>query len=168
MSIFLYVLLSFSTVDCTNGVNTIVKVDYANTKECILEENVPIYEWKLEIPKIELLAQIEEGTTVEILDEYIGHFENTSKISGNIVLAAHNRGYKVNYFEKLKDLEIGDEVIYTVNNLKKIYKISSKNIIKDTDVKVLEKTDENILTLITCVENEPSLRRCLMAKEINK
>ena len=39
---------------------------------------------------------------------------------------------------------------------------------KDTDVKVLEKTDENILTLITCVENEPSLRRCLIAKEINK
>ena len=74
----------------------------------------------------------------------------------------------MNYFEKLKDLEIGDEVIYTVNNLKKIYKISSKNIIKDTDVKVLEKTDENILTLITCVENEPSLRRCLIAKEINK
>ena len=65
-------------------------------------------------------------------------------------------------------MEIGDEVIYTVNNLKKIYKISSKNIIKDTDVKVLEKTDENILTLITCVENEPSLRRCLIAKEINK
>lgn len=170
MSIFLYVLLSFSTVDYTNSVNTIVEANYMSTNEYISEENEeePIYEWKLEIPRIGLSAQISEGTSEEILNEYIGHFENTNKNSGNIALAAHNRGYKVNYFERLKELEIGDEVIYTVNNLVKEYEISSKNIIKDTEVEVLEKTDENILTLITCVENEPSLRRCLIAKERKK
>lgn len=85
---------------------------------------------------------------------------------GNVSLAAHNRGYSVNYFSRLKELEIGDEVIYTFKNSVKKYRISSKNIIKDTNVEVLEKTDENILTLITCVENEPELRRCLIAKEI--
>lgn len=63
-------------------------------------------------------------------------------------------------------MEIGDKVIYKFQNSIKTYEISSKNIIKDTDVEVLEKTDENILTLITCVENQPSLRRCLIAKEI--
>lgn len=168
VSIFLYVLLSFSTVGCTNSVNTTVKADYTNTNEYILEEekNSSIYEWKLEIPKIGLSAQIEEGTSDEILNKYIGHFENTNKNSGNVAFAAHNRGYEVNYFSRLKELEIGDEVIYTINNLVRIYQISSKNIIKDTDVEVLEETDENILTLITCVENEPSLRRCLIAKEI--
>lgn len=100
------------------------------------------------------------------MNKYIGHFESTSKENGNVTLAAHNRGYDVNYFSRLKELEIGDEVIYKFQNLTRTYEISSKNIIKDTDVEVLEKTDENILTLITCVENKPSLRRCLIAKEI--
>ena len=40
-------------------------------------------------------------------------------------------------------------------------------IIKDTDVKVLDNTEENVLTLITCVENEPEYRRCVQAKEKN-
>lgn len=101
-----------------------------------------------------------------MLNKYIGHFEDTNKNFGNVALAAHNRGYEVNYFSRLKELEIGDEVIYTINDLVRTYKISSKNIIKDTEVEVLDKTNENILTLITCVENEPSLRRCLIAKEI--
>lgn len=164
----LSLLFSFSNVNSTNSINTSVEVDYTNTKEYTfkeIEENQN-YEWKLEIPKIELSAQIEEGTTDEILNQYVGHFENTSKQFGNVALAAHNRGYSVNYFSGLKELEIGDKVIYTFQNSKITYEIFSKDIIKDTDVEVLEKTDENILTLITCVENQPSLRRCLIAKEI--
>ena len=55
--------------------------------------------WQIEIPKISLNAQIAEGTTKEILNEYVGHFEITSKEAGNVGLAAHNRGYSVNYFK---------------------------------------------------------------------
>lgn len=164
-SIILSILFFYPNYNSANGINATVNVDYTNTNESTLEE-IEVEEWSLEIPKIELSAQIAEGTTSEILDEYIGHFENTSKKDGNIALAAHNRGYKVNYFERLKELEIGDKVIYKFQNITRTYEISSKNIIKDTDVEVLEKTDENILTFITCVENEPSLRRCLVAKEI--
>ena len=36
-------------------------------------------EWKIEIPKIELNANIAEGTSKEILDEFVGHFDNTRK-----------------------------------------------------------------------------------------
>ena len=54
-------------------------------------------EWKLEIPKISLCAKISEGTTSKVMDKYIGHFMETSKDNGNVGLAAHNRGYKVNY-----------------------------------------------------------------------
>ena len=62
-------------------------------------------EWKLEIPKISLCAKISEGTTSKVMDKYIGHFMETSKDNGNVGLAAHNRGYKVNYFANLKKLE---------------------------------------------------------------
>ena len=34
-------------------------------------------------------------------------------------------------------------------------------------VKFLEKTEENTITLITCVENEPEYRRCVQAIEEN-
>ena len=37
-------------------------------------------------------------------------------------------------------------------------------IIKDTDTYVIENTKENIITLITCVENKPELRRCVQGR----
>lgn len=123
------------------------------------------YEWKLEIPNINLEANIEEGTNKEILDEYIGHFEETKKNLGNIGLAAHNRGYKVNYFEKLKELKEGDLIYYTYKETKRAYVVISKTIIKDTEWSNLKNTEDNRLTLITCVENRPELRRCVQAIE---
>ena len=47
--------------------------------------------WQLEIPTIGLTAPISEGTTQEVMREYVGHFENTNVWNGNIGLAAHNR-----------------------------------------------------------------------------
>lgn len=47
--------------------------------------------WKIEIPKINLIAMIEEGTSEQTMNKYVGHFENTEKWNGNVGLAAHNR-----------------------------------------------------------------------------
>ena len=47
--------------------------------------------WQIEITKIDLIAPIKQGTTQEVMKEYVGHFENTNFWSGNIGLAAHNR-----------------------------------------------------------------------------
>lgn len=125
-------------------------------------------EWYLEIPCINLRADIEEGTTKEIMDDYIGHFEETSKNIGNIGLAAHNRGYKNNYFENLKQLKEGDKIYYKYQGITREYIVIKHNIIKDTDWTNLEKTNENVITLITCVENQPEYRRCIQGKENNK
>lgn len=122
--------------------------------------------WKLEIPKINLCANINFGTTEEVMNKYIGHFDNTSLWEGNVGLAAHNRGYPVNYFGRLKELQIGDEIKYTTVYGTKIYKVTSMNIIEDTDWSYLQKTNDNRITLITCVENEPKYRRCIQAKEL--
>lgn len=123
-------------------------------------------EWYLEIPSISLRADIKEGTTKEIMDDYIGHFEETKIEDGNIGLAAHNRGYKNNYFERLKELKEGDKIYYHHNNYKKEYVIEKHIIIKDTDWTNLENTIENKITLITCVENQKEYRRCIQGKEI--
>ena len=122
--------------------------------------------WFLEIPKIDLKANINFGTTEEVMNEFIGHFDNTQVWTGNIGLAAHNRGYPVNYFGRLKELKIGDEIKYTTLYGTKIYKVEISTIIEDTDWSYLQETEENKLTLITCVENQPSKRLCIQAIEI--
>ena len=99
------------------------------------------------------------------MDNYIAHFEETSKNLGNIGLAAHNRGYENNYFEKLKQLKEGDIIIYTYQENKREYEVMNHIIINDTDWTSLEQTKENIITLITCVENQPEYRRCIQGKE---
>ena len=122
-------------------------------------------EWYIEIPIINLKANIKEGTEKETLDDYVGHFEETKNDKGNIGLAAHNRGYKVNYFQNLKKLKEGDEIIYKYKNIQRTYIVKTLKIIKDTDWSYLENTNENKITLITCVENEPEYRRCVQGIE---
>ena len=96
---------------------------------------------------------------------YIGHFEESKKWAGNVCLAAHNRGYENNYFAEVKTLKEGDKIIYYYDNLKREYIVKSNYIIQDTDMTCLEDTEDNTITLITCVENEPNYRRCIKAIE---
>lgn len=121
--------------------------------------------WEIEIPAIQLKAEIGEGTDAETLNKKVGHFEETQKEIGNIGLAGHNRGYSVNYFENLKKLKQGDEIIYRHNNYENTYEVTKNEIIEDTDWDKLENTEDNMITLITCVENEPNYRRCVQAIE---
>ena len=117
--------------------------------------------WQIKIPKIKLEAPIAEGTTVEVMNKFVGHFEETNLWNGNVGLAAHNRGYPVNYFENLKKLNFGDEIIYIKGKNKRIYKVDTIEIIKETDWSYLQKSKENKITLITCVENNPEYRLCI-------
>ena len=136
-----------------------------NQKTNNLETKEEKNKWKIIIPEISLEAEISEGTSKEIMDKFVGHFEETTKISGNVGLAAHNRGYAVNYFANIKQLKENDKIIYQYNGEQKIYSVIENKIIKDTDWSLLENTKDNRITLITCVENEPEYRRCVQAKE---
>lgn len=135
------------------------------TQRDVIKENKNI-KWRIQIPKIDLDVHIMEGTTLTVLLKAVGHFTETSKWQGNVGLAAHNRGYQCNFFAKIKNLKIGDEIIYTTTNGKKIYKIQTNKVIKDTDWSYLEATDDNRITLITCEENRENYRRCVQAIEI--
>lgn len=122
--------------------------------------------WSLKIPKINLEADIEEGTTEEVLNNYIGHFEETNTWDGNVGLAAHNRGYDVNFFQSLKELVKGDEIEYSYQGKVRNYKVEKKIYIASNDWRYLTRGNQNKLTLITCVENQPKYRLCVQAVEI--
>lgn len=138
--------------------------NYEEDKSKLIEEQI----WQIEIPKIELIAPISEGTSQEVMLEYVGHFENTNVLRGNVGLAAHNRGYPINYFAKLKELEINDEIVYKTQYGVKRYKVILTTIIQDTDWSYLQETEENKITLITCVENKPNQRLCIQGIEIKE
>lgn len=139
------------------------KLEETDEKEKNIQEIE--YNWGIYIPKINLMAQISEGTTKEVMDKYVGHFVDTAVVKGNVCLGAHNRGYPVNYFENIKSLEKEDLIYYKKDNVVRKYKVETVTVIKDTDWTYLENTDDNRVTLITCVENEPDYRRCVQAIE---
>lgn len=130
----------------------------------MVEEAYP-EEWYIKIPSISLIAPIQEGTTTEILNKSVGHFEESPVLKGNVCLAAHNRGYEVNYFEKIKNLLLNDIIIYQYGDIEKTYTVSNITIIKETDWSYVEEKG-NKITLITCVDNKPEYRLCVQATEI--
>lgn len=143
----------------TESINSIQEINASEQKN---------NDWYLEIPSLNLTANIEEGTTKEIMNQFIGHFEESKKWIGNVCLAAHNRGYENNYFSGVKTLKEGDKIIYYYKNSRREYLVEKNFIIQDTDMTCLEDTEDNMITLITCVENEPNYRRCVKARENKK
>lgn len=118
--------------------------------------------WSIYFPKTNENYNIYETVSKEVLNKGIGHFSETEKLKGNIALAGHNRGYKVNSFSQLKDIKEGEEIYYKYR--KEIFKyiVSTKEKISEYDYSKVERTGD-FLTLITCVENKPELRLCVTA-----
>lgn len=141
-------------------VQAYVMQNNATTEDIILEN------WKIVIPEIGLVASISNGTDEETMNKYIGHFEETNLLKGNVGLAAHNRGYPVNYFKDLHKLEIGDKIYYSYNGKTITYIIDKIKVIKDTNWEPLKNTNENRITLITCIANEPEYRLCVQGIEM--
>ena len=57
----------------------------------------------------------------------------------------------------------GDLIIYTYNGQVSKYSIVEIGVIKDTDWSKLENSNQDKITLITCLENEPEYRRYIQA-----
>ena len=119
----------------------------------------------IKIEKIDLEAPVKEGSTQEILKEYIGHMTETAKYDGNIGLAAHNRGNKYSYFARINELEKGDKIVYKTKFYERTYIVNKKIVIYETDWSYLQTTKDNRITLITCIKDKPNQRLCIQAIE---
>ena len=134
-------------------------------QENIIKQNYKT-NWRIEIPKIGLVAPIKDGTTQDVLASAVGHFPESNTYRGNVALAGHNRGYNCNFFENIKKLKTGDKIIYYTDRGRREYKVVLNKIIHQTDWTYIEDTSDNRITLITCVENMYEYRRCVQAVEI--
>ncbi len=117
----------------------------------------------LTIEKIDLKATVKEGTSKEVLLNYIGHIEETSTYDGNVGLASHNRGCENSYFARLNELEIGDTINYKTKFYDRNYIVDSIEVIYETDWSKLQSTEGSRLTLITCISGKRNQRLCVQA-----
>ncbi len=122
------------------------------------------YNWYISIPKINLNnIPIKDGISDDILENYVGHFPNSSFLKGNVCLAAHNNGFSNNYFSNINMLDVNDKIYYYYFNIEKIYTVKSINIIDENNFSALDIDNNDKLTLITCVSNSPHQRLCVEA-----
>lgn len=120
----------------------------------------------LTIPKINLVdVKICEGVELEVLSNSIGHFESTNIYEGNVGLASHNAGTKANYFADINKLEKGDEIYYKTRYGTKVYEVEEISEIESTDWGKLEDTEDNKITLITCISGNTNIRLCVQGVE---
>lgn len=107
----------------------------------------------IEIPKIDVDILIIDGTNNEDLKWGAGYFKGTAPIGevGNTALAGHRSYTFGKIFNRLNEVEIGDDIIIKTKNDTYKYKAYDIKVIEPTDFSVLEpQGDKKILTLITC------------------
>ena len=120
----------------------------------------------LTIPDILLdNAPIRVSVELSTLAKTIGHFPSTSIYEGNVGLASHNSGNEGDFFKNLKKIKIGSEIYYQTNYGTKRYVVAVKEIIDEENWDYLKATEDNRITLITCVAGQKEKRLCVQAIE---
>ena len=120
---------------------------------------------RLKIGSIGLSVRVYDGESNASMKKGVGHFSYTSAWDGNVGLCGHNGGSS-GYFEDLKDVAKGDKITYTTKYGTRTYKVTTIKKINDDDFSdLLDDTNDNRLTLITCVRNQSTKRLCVIAKE---
>lgn len=102
----------------------------------------------LEIPRLELEVPVYDGATDLHMDRGAARIDGTAMPGepGNLGVAAHRDGY----FRVLKDIELGDELTITTEQGPEKYVVLEMRIVDPTAVEVLDPTEEQSVTLVTC------------------
>ena len=105
-----------------------------------------------------------EGSGSTPLLKGAGHFEGTSIWAGNVPVAGHNRGVR-NDFGKIHTLKVGDTITFTTKLGTRAYAVTGVAKVSVNDVSGLEPTAANMVTLYTCVNDQPAYRWQVTAVE---
>jgi sortase A len=102
----------------------------------------------LQIPKLQVVAPVFEGTDDLTLNRGVGRIEGTAHIgeAGNVGIAGHRDGF----FRALKDIQVGDAIDLQVADKTTDYKVRQIEIVTPQDTRVLAPTADAELTLVTC------------------
>ena len=129
-------------------------------REKLMRENVVI-----EIPDLDIKAPVLEGTDNETLSIAAGHFTKTGNAGlGNYCIAGHSSTIYKEYFNNLKDVEVGMLInLYDINKTCYVYIIAESFIVNPNETWVLGEFNDNRVTLITCTD-DGTQRQVVIAK----
>jgi sortase A len=123
---------------------------------------------EIQIPRLNLSVVVVQGESEAILQRAVGHLPRTALpgAEGNVVLAGH----RDTFFRPLKDIEAGDSIVMKTRERDVRYVVEWTEVVKPTDVQVLDQAGGHRLTLITCfpfyyVGSAPS-RFIVFAREV--
>lgn len=107
----------------------------------------------IDIEKIGVHTVIAGGSTLEVLENNIGHFENTAMPgeTGNFSIAGHRNTINNEVFRNIDKLKVGDEIkITTLTDIFQ-YEINEIFVTSPSDIDVLNQNlDEKTMTIVTC------------------
>lgn len=111
----------------------------------------------MKIPKIDQKVAVIEGVELKDLKKAVGHFIGTAfpGEEGNFAVAGH-RSYTFNeYFNRVNELEIGDDIIVETPEMEFTYTIYDIFEVTPDKIEVIEKVDDKIAitTLVTCTKD---------------
>lgn len=172
--VFIILLVNFITphsnsLDISSTFNQNIESNII-THDIVLNE---ITSWKIHIDKLNIEAPISEGTSENVLENYVGHYPFSNYLYGTIILKSNNIGTCKKFFANLKELSFGDEIYYTINSKTVTYKVTANKIIdktlldstslKNIEQNLISSAHSNTLILITYIKDMPSKLRCVIS-----
>lgn len=161
---------SFMGIDYTNAKNWYPSIQTTQTE-------VAVTQYLLSIPKLGIADAI-VSTIDNDLSKHLVQYGGTAvpPSKGNAVIFGHStlpqfyrEGDYKTILAKAHTLEVGDEIIATVEGLKYTYKIFSILIADPTDTSFFQQDyDDNYLTLITCTPPGTTWKRLIIKARIIK
>jgi sortase A len=105
----------------------------------------------MEIPKIGLVHRIFHGVTLNNIDHGPSHWPGTAVPGqpGNTVFAGHRVTHS-HPFRRIDELGSGDEVIFNIENVRSVYRVTGSMVVEPEAVWIADQTAEPTGTLYAC------------------
>lgn len=123
----------------------------------------------LSIPKIDVDLLFTEGVTKEALKYAVGHMPGTAMPGevGNCAVAGHRSYTFGEYFNRLDELEVGDEIAVSIGSETYTYRVYESFLVEPSEVWVTEPVEDGkVITLITCHPVVAATHRLIVRGEL--
>lgn len=121
------------------------------------------------IPKIDVTLMLVEGVSKQALKYAVGHMPGTGMPGevGNCAIAGHRSYTFGEYFNRLDEVQIGDEIDITIGKEQYIYRVYESFLVEPTEISVTEpQGDKKVVTLITCHPVVKATHRLIVRGEL--
>lgn len=122
---------------------------------------------RLAIPEIDVDKIVVEGVSVSDLKRGPGHYPDSPMPGqpGNAAIAGHRTTYGAP-FNRIDELELGDEILVTTRQGSFRYEVSESKVVRPSQVEVLDDFGDNRLTLTACNPKYSARQRIVVVAQL--